>query len=144
VIYAAGPCPGGPENGLPLDEMDSRRPGRGGPAHETGLDEVDTGDCIVDPKRAGLPVTVEKVAEVGVVGALDCVSYSTGPGLPIMGGSYAFIVLSDKRALALAPPSLAMARGGGLRRISGDCATLIVEAVEMMLEAERFLLWPLL
>jgi hypothetical protein len=99
---------------------------------------------MADPKRAGLPVTVEKVAEVGVVGALDCVSYSTGPGLPIMGGSYAFMVLRDKRALALAPPSLAIARGGGLRRMSGDCAALIVDIVEVMLEADRFLLWPLL
>lgn len=41
----------------------------------------------MDPNRAGLPAAGEKVAEVGVVGALDCVSYSTGPGLPIMGGS---------------------------------------------------------
>lgn len=81
---------------------------------------------------------------MGVVGAMDCVSYSTGPGEPIIGGSYAFIVLSDRRALALAPPSLAMAKGGGLRRMSGEGAALMVEAVEIMLEAERFLLWPLL
>ena len=125
---------------MPLEEIDWRRPGGGGPAHETGLDELDTGDCIADPKRAGLPVTVENIAEVGVVGALDCVSYSTGPGLPIMGGSYACIVLSDKRALALAPPSLAIAKGGGRRRMSGDCATLIVDIVEVILDAERFLL----
>jgi hypothetical protein len=87
---------------------------------------------------------VEKVAEVGVVGALDWVSYSTGPGLPIIGGSYAFMVLSDKRALALAPLSLAMARGGGRRRTSGDWATLMLDMVEVMLEADRFLLCPLL
>lgn len=87
-------------------------------------------------------MAAEKVAEVGVVGALDGVSYSTGPGLPIIGGSYAFTVLSDKRALALAPPSLAMARGGGLRRTSGDWATLMAEMVEVMLEADKFLLWP--
>lgn len=106
---------------MPLDEIDCRRPGGGGPAQETGLEAEVAGDCMAEPKRAGLPVgAVEKVAEVGVVGALDGVSYSTGPGLPIMGGSYAFTVLSDKRALALAPPSLAIARGGGLRRTSGD------------------------
>ena len=87
-MYAGGPCPGGPEKGLPLEEIDCRRPGGGGPAQDTGLDAVDAGDCIVEPKRAGLPAAAgEKVAEVGVVGALDWVSYSTGPGLPIMGGS---------------------------------------------------------
>jgi hypothetical protein len=32
---------------------------------------------MADPKRAGLPVAVEKVADCGVVGALDCASYST-------------------------------------------------------------------
>lgn len=36
------------------------------------------------------------------------------------GGLYASTVLSDKRALALGPLSLAMASGGGLRRTSGD------------------------
>lgn len=55
------------------------------------------------------------------------------------------MVCSDKRALA--DSSLAMARGGGRRRASGDCATLmtdIVDMVEVMLEVERFLLCPLL
>jgi hypothetical protein len=128
-----------------LDEIDCRRAaaaggGGGGPAQETGLEADVAGDCIPDPKRAGLPAAVEKVAEVGVVGALDGVSYSTGPGLPIIGGSYAFAVLSDRRALALAPPSLAMARGGGLRRTSGDWATLTLDMVDVMLDADKFLL----
>lgn len=70
-MNGGGPCPGGPENGLLLDETDSRRPAGGGPAQDTGLDDVTTGDCMVDPKRAGLPVAVENVADVGVVGALD-------------------------------------------------------------------------
>ena len=67
-----------------------------------------------------------------------------GPGLPISGGLYASMVLSDKRALALAAPSLAMAKGAGRRRASGDWATLILEMVEVMLDVDRFLLWPLL
>ena len=50
------------------------------------------------------------------------------------------MVLSDRRALALAPPSLAIARGAGRRRTSGDWATLILEIVEVMLEDDRFLL----
>lgn len=54
------------------------------------------------------------------------------------------MVLSDKRARAPAPLSLAMARGGGRRRISGDCATLMLEIVEVMLDVDRFLLCPLL
>lgn len=54
------------------------------------------------------------------------------------------MVLSDKRALALAPPSLAMARGAGRRLTSGDWATLILEMVEVMLDDDKFLLWPLL
>lgn len=73
VMYGGGACPGGPEKGLPVDDIDKRRPGGGGPAQDIGLDE-DIGDCIADPKRAGLPVAVENVAEVGVVGALDCAS----------------------------------------------------------------------
>ena len=73
-MYGGGPCPGGPENGLLFEDTDSRRPSGGGPAHDTGLDEVAAGDCTADPNRPGLPAVAEKVAEVGVVGALDCVS----------------------------------------------------------------------
>lgn len=76
-MYGGGACPGTPAKGLPPEAFDRRRPEGGGPAHDTGREEVDTGDCIVDPKRAGLPVAVEKVADCGVVGALDCSSYST-------------------------------------------------------------------
>jgi len=64
-------------NGFALVGMDSRRFGGGTPAQDTGRDEVDAGDCIVEPNWAGLPAAAEKVADVGVVGALDCASYST-------------------------------------------------------------------
>jgi hypothetical protein len=144
VMYGGGAWPGTPAKGLPPEGVDNRRLGGGGPAQDTGREEVDTGDCIVDPNWAGLPAAAEKVADCGVVGAFDCVSYSTicGPGLPIKGGLYASIVFSVRRARA--EPSLAMARGGGLRRTSGDCATLILDMPVVMLEAEMFLLWPLL
>lgn len=69
-MYGGATCPGGPEKGLLFDK---RRPG-GGPAHETGLEDVDAGDCIVEPNCAGLPAIVEYVADVGVVGAFDCES----------------------------------------------------------------------
>lgn len=73
VIKGGGNCPGGPENGFPLEGTDSRRPlGPEAPPQETGLDADETGDCIAEPKRPGLPVAVEKVAEVGVVAPLDC------------------------------------------------------------------------
>jgi hypothetical protein len=87
-MYGGGAWPGTPAKGFPPAGMDNRRPDGGGPAHDTGLEDTDTGDCMVDPKLAGLPAAVEKVAEVGVVGAFDCESYSTivGPGLPIRGG----------------------------------------------------------
>lgn len=51
-------------------------------------------------------------------------------------------VLSDRRALAV--PSFAMASGGGRRRTSGGWLTLMLEAVDVMLDADKFLLWPLL
>jgi hypothetical protein len=75
---------------------------------------------MADPKRIGLLAAGEKVADVGVVGAFDCASYSTicGPGLPIKGGLYASIVFSDRRVRVAV--SLAIARGGGRRRTSGD------------------------
>jgi hypothetical protein len=50
------------------------------------------------------------------------------------------IVLRDNRALA--DPSFAMASGGGRRRTSGDWLTLILEAVEVMLDVDKFLLCP--
>lgn len=88
VMYGGGAWPGIPAKGFPPDGFDRRRFVGGGPAHDTGLEEVDTGDCMADPKVAGLPAAAEKVADCGVVGAFDCVSYSTicGPGLPIKGG----------------------------------------------------------
>ncbi len=130
---------------MPVDDIDNRRPDGGGPAQETGLDDDDTGDCKLEANRAGLPVAVENVADVGVVGAFDWASCSTicGPGLPINGGLYASM-FSDRRALALGVLSLAMASGGGRRLTSGDGATLILEIVEVMLEVDRFLLCPLL
>jgi hypothetical protein len=54
---------------LPLDGTDSLRPGVLVPAQVSGLAEV-TGDWRAEPKR-GLPVVVEKVADVGVVGPVD-------------------------------------------------------------------------
>lgn len=55
--------------GFPLDGTDNLLPGVRVPAHVKGL-AAETGDCKADPKR-GLPATVEKVAEVGVVGPVD-------------------------------------------------------------------------
>lgn len=72
-IYGGGACPGGPAKGLLLDK---RRPG-GGPAQDTGLEDVDAGDCIAEPNCAGLPAAPEYVVDVGVVGAFDWDSYST-------------------------------------------------------------------
>ena len=60
-----------------MEEVDKRRPGGGGPARETGLDVADTGDCMTDPRGAGLLAPAGNEAELGVVGALDCMSYST-------------------------------------------------------------------
>jgi hypothetical protein len=70
VMKGGGYWPGRPENGLPLEGTDSRLPFGAGPPQETGRETVDTGDCIAEPKRLGLPVAVEKVAEVGVVASL--------------------------------------------------------------------------
>jgi hypothetical protein len=50
------------------------------------------------------------------------------------------MVLSDSRALE--PLSLAIASGGGRRRASGDCATLMVDMLDVILEDDRFLLCP--
>lgn len=49
VMKGGGNCPGGPENGLPLEGTDNRRPVGAAPPHETGLDAEDTGDCMVEP-----------------------------------------------------------------------------------------------
>jgi len=70
VMKGAGYCPGGPENGLPLEGTDNRRPFGAGPPQETGREADETGDCIAEPNRLGLPVAVEKVADVGVVAPL--------------------------------------------------------------------------
>lgn len=48
----------------------------------------------------------------------------------------------DNRALAA--PSFAIAKGGGRRLTSCGWLTLMLEAVDAMLDADRFLLWPLL
>jgi hypothetical protein len=48
VMNGGGAWPGTPAKGFP-PEVESRRFGGGGPAQETGLDEFDTGDCMVDP-----------------------------------------------------------------------------------------------
>ena len=80
--------PGGPEKGLPPDGTDKRRPGVLVP-QVAGREADEMGDCKPDANWPGLPVPVEKVAEVGVVAPVDCVLlYSTicGPGLPISGG----------------------------------------------------------
>jgi hypothetical protein len=58
------------------------------------------------------------------------------------GGLYESIVFSERRARA--EPSLAMASGGGRRRTSGDWATLMLDMPIVMLDADRFLLCPLL
>jgi hypothetical protein len=75
-------------NGLPEEGTDKRRPGVREPAQVNGLAAEEVGDCRADPKRPGLPVPVEKVADVGVVAPVDWPLYSTicGPGLPINGG----------------------------------------------------------
>jgi hypothetical protein len=68
-----GYWPGGPENGLPLEGTDSRRPLGVAPPQETGREVEGTGDCIAEPNRLGLPLAVENVADVGVVAPLDWV-----------------------------------------------------------------------
>ena len=71
-INDGGNCPGGAENGFPPAEgTDSRRPGVLEPPHDTGLDDVDVGECKADPNRPGLSVVVENVLEVGVVAPFD-------------------------------------------------------------------------
>lgn len=45
-------------------------------------------------------------------------------------------------SLFLLTPSPAMAKGGGRLLVSSRGATLMLEAVDAILEAERFLLWP--
>lgn len=61
-------CPGGPEKGLPPPEgTDNRRPVGPTPLQDTGREADATGDCTAELKRLGLPVAVEKVADVGVV-----------------------------------------------------------------------------
>ena len=88
-MYDVENCPGGPENGFPPAEgTDNRRPGSLAPPHDTGLEEGAVGDCRADPKRLGLSVAVENVAEVGVVAPFESPLYSMieGPGLPISGG----------------------------------------------------------
>lgn len=50
----------------------------------------------------------------------------------------------SKDSLFLLMPSPAIASGGGRLRASSRGATLTLEVVDAMLEADRFLLWPLL
>lgn len=73
VRYGGSTCPGGPEKGFPADGTDNRRPGVLDPPQDTGLEAVEIGDWNPDPYRLGLPVAVEKVADVGVVAPVDCV-----------------------------------------------------------------------
>lgn len=88
--------------------------------------------------KPGLAGPVEKVVDVGVLKPVgDCGKYAyCWPGLPVTGLYESTLIIPRLFG------SFAMASGGGLRlRSSG---TPILEAVEPMLEAERFRLCPLL
>ena len=61
-----------------------------------------------------------------------------GPGPPINEGLKPSPTLRDSRALTV--PSFATARGGGRRLTSGDWVTLMLEAVDVILDVDRFLL----